>query len=462
MAEGYDFDLIVIGAGPGGYEAAFEAAEKGMKTALVEKDKVGGTCLNRGCIPTKTLMHSAELYRAARESSDIGIEAGDVRIDMDKVIDRKEEVTRTLRDGILATAKKKKVQVFEAAAEVTAAHRVVLRPTDGGEEQTLTAENILVATGSKPFLPPIPGADLPGVLTSDELLDLREKPDALVIIGGGVIGAEFATIFHDIATEVTVIEALDRMLPTMDKELGRGLQMNFKKRGIDVHAGSRVEEIRAEGGKLICCYTEKNEEKEAAGDKILICTGRRPMTEGLFSEELLASAPLLTERGFLAVDADHRTPVEGLYGIGDVTGGIMLAHVATAQGRCAVAVMKGEEPPIRLDVVPGCIYTDPEIAEIGMSQDKAKEAGIPVITKKIPMSANGKTVLEGLDRGIIKLVAREEDHVLIGASLMCGRASDIAAECSLAIASGLTLEQVGAAIHPHPTFAEAVCEAARG
>ena len=459
MAEGYQFDLIVLGAGPGGYEAAFEAAEKGMKTALVEKDQVGGTCLNRGCIPTKALMRSAETYRAARESAELGVEADGVRFDPARMMERKEEVTRTLRDGILGMAKKKKVALYTAKGCITGAHEVLL---DDEEGQTLTGANILVATGSRPAIPPIPGADLPGVMTSDELLDLKEPLESLLIIGGGVIGAEFAVIHHDLGAEVTVVEALDRLLPTLDKELGRGLAMNFKKQGIDVHTAARVEAIEARGGKLACRYTEKSGTVETEAEKILICTGRKPVTEGVFSEEVLASAPLLTERGFLAVDENYRTAIPSIYGIGDVTGGIMLAHAATAEGRNAVAVMLGEEPKIRMETVPGCIFTSPEIAQVGMTQDEAKTAGIEVITKKYPMSANGKTLIEGLDRGTVKLVARKEDNVLIGASLMCGRASDIVGELSLAISSGLTLEDFADTIHPHPTFVEALSECARG
>lgn len=454
----YQYDLVIIGAGPGGYEAAYEAADYGMKTAVIEKDLVGGTCLNRGCVPTKTIMHSSDAYRTAISSADIGVTAEGVHADLDRIIDRKEEVSAELRGGIEMLLKKKKIDLIKGTGMVMDGHTVKLSGVDGME--SVTAENIMVATGSHPFVPPIPGADLPGVMTSDELLERRgEIMKDFVIIGGGVIGIEFATIYSDLGTNVTVIEALDRLLPTMDKELGRSLKMNFKKRGIDCHTDARVERIEERDGRLVCVYSEKGKEHEAAADGVLVCTGRRATTDGVFSGEL--AGRLLDERKMLKVDENYRTEIPSIYGIGDVIGGVMLAHTATAEGRNAVAVMNGREPTINMDTVAGCIYTSPEIASVGLTQDEAKAQGTEVITKKFPMSANGKTVIEQLDRGFIKLVAAKEDHTLLGAQLMCGRATDIVGELALAIANGLTVEEVANTIHPHPTFVEAVCDAAR-
>lgn len=454
----FQYDLVIIGAGPGGYEAAYEAADFGMKVALVEKDLVGGTCLNRGCVPTKTMMHSSDAYRIATQSANIGVSAEDVKADLNRIIDRKCEVSETLRDGIMFLLKKKKVDFVAGTAKVTDGHTVKISGND--EVSELTAANIMIATGSEPATPPIPGADLPGVLDSTGLLELRgEIMKDFVIIGGGVIGIEFATIYSDLGTNVTVVEAMDRLLPNMDKELGRSLKMNFKNRGIDTHTNAMVEKIEERNGRLVCFYKEKDKVQEVEADHILVCTGRRPVTKGVFSEEL--EEKLLGARGFLQVDDCYRTEIPSIYGIGDAIGGTMLAHTATAEGRNAVAIMNGKEPEINMNVVAGCIYTSPEIASVGLTQDEAKEAGIDVITKKFPTSANGKTIIEELDRGFIKLVASKEDHTLLGAQLMCGRATDIIGELAVAIANGLTIEEVADTIHPHPTFVEAVCEAAR-
>lgn len=454
----FQYDLVIIGAGPGGYEAAYEAADFGMKVALVEKNLVGGTCLNRGCVPTKTMMHSSDAYRIATRSANIGVSAEGVKADLNRIIDRKCEVSETLRDGIMFLLKKKKVDFVAGTAKVTDGHTVEISGND--EVSELTAANIMIATGSEPATPPIPGADLPGVLDSTGLLELRgEIMKDFVIIGGGVIGIEFATIYSDLGTNVTVVEAMDRLLPNMDKELGRSLKMNFKNRGIDTHTNAMVEKIEERNGRLVCFYKEKDKVQEVEADHILVCTGRRPVTKGVFSEEL--EEKLLGARGFLQVDDCYRTEIPSIYGIGDAIGGTMLAHTATAEGRNAVAIMNGKEPEINMNVVAGCIYTSPEIASVGLTQDEAKEAGIDVITKKFPTSANGKTIIEELDRGFIKLVASKEDHTLLGAQLMCGRATDIIGELAVAIANGLTIEEVANTIHPHPTFVEAVCEAAR-
>ena len=417
----FQYDLVIIGAGPGGYEAAYEAADFGMKVALVEKDLVGGTCLNRGCVPTKTMMHSSDAYRIATQSANIGVSAEGVKADLNRIIDRKCEVSETLRDGIMFLLKKKKVDFVAGTAKVTDGHTVEI---SGNDEE------------------------LRGEIMKD-----------FVIIGGGVIGIEFATIYSDLGTNVTVVETMDRLLPNMDKELGRSLKMNFKNRGIDTHTNAMVEKIEERNGRLVCFYKEKDKVQEVEADHILVCTGRRPVTKGVFSEEL--EEKLLGARGFLQVDECYRTEIPSIYGIGDAIGGTMLAHTATAEGRNAVAIMNGKEPEINMNVVAGCIYTSPEIASVGLTQDEAKEAGIDVITKKFPTSANGKTIIEELDRGFIKLVVSKEDHTLLGAQLMCGRATDIIGELAVAIANGLTIEEVANTIHPHPTFVEAVCEAAR-
>ena len=454
----YKYDLLIIGAGPGGYEAAFYAQELGMKVAIVEKDSVGGTCLNRGCIPTKALMHSSDVYRDAKNGAAVGVEVEGLKANRKRIGERKDEVLDTLRNGITGLLIKKKIDIVRGQAMIIGEHTVMV---DGME---ITAEKILVATGSKPFMPPIPGHDLPGVIDSTELIEMGgEEIPEFVIIGGGVIGIEFATIYADLGDHVTVIEGLDRLLPVIDKEIGRSIKMTLEKKGVDVHVASPVQKIEKDGDKLVVTLkNKKGEELSVKADKVLMCVGRRPNTAGVFSDDLLREHPELTdEKGFIRVDDKYETPVKGVYAIGDCNGGIQLAHVASAEGRNAVAMMNGCKATINMGTVPSCIYTDPEIAVVGMTAEEAKEAGIEVVTKKYPMSANGKTVIAGLDRGFVKLVARADDHVLIGAHLLCGRASDLIGELSVAIGRGMMLEEVANIIHPHPSFAEAIMEAAR-
>ena len=459
----YQYDLLIIGAGPGGYEAAFYAQEHGMKVAVAEQDKVGGTCLNRGCIPTKALMHSSDVYRDAAHGAEVGVEVEGLRANRVRIGERKDEVLDTLRGGITGLLKKKKIDLLEGTATITGEHTVNITNAQGGSAD-VNADKILVATGSKPFTPPIPGADLPGVIDSTELIEMGgEEIPEFVIIGGGVIGIEFATIYADLGDHVTVIEGMDRLLPVIDKEIGRSIKMTLEKKGVDVHVSSPVKKIEQDGSKLAVTLTnKKGEEITVQADKVLMCVGRRPNTAGVFSDDLIAEYPELEDaKGFIRVDDEYRTAVPGVYAIGDCIGGIQLAHVSSAEGRNAVAIMNGEEPTINMGTVPSCIYTDPEIAVVGMTADEAKEAGIEAVSKKYPMSANGKTVIAGLDRGFVKLVARADDHRLIGAHLLCGRASDLIGELSVAIGRGMTLEEVANIIHPHPSFAEAIMEAAR-
>ena len=459
----FQYDLLVIGAGPGGYEAAFYAQEHGMKVAVVEKDKVGGTCLNRGCIPTKALMHSSDVYRDAAHGAEIGVEVEGLHANRKRIGERKDEVLDTLRTGISGLLKKKKIDVLHGTCVVIEPHVVSVTSAEGGNV-IVRAKNIMVATGSKPFIPPIPGADLPGVIDSTELIDMggAEIPE-FVIIGGGVIGIEFATIYADLGDHVTVIEGLDRLLPVIDKEIGRSIKMTLEKKGVDVHVASPVKKIEKDGDKLVVILTnKKGEEIKVKADKVLMCVGRRPNTAGVFSEKLLAKYPDLEDsKGFIKADDEYRTPVESVYAIGDCIGRIQLAHTAAAEGRNAVAIMNGKEPAINMGTVPSCIYTDPEIAVVGLTADEAKAEGIEVVTRKYPMSANGKTIIAGLDRGFVKLVARADDHTMIGAHLLCGRASDLIGELAVAIGRGMTLEEVANIIHPHPSFAEAIMEAAR-
>ena len=449
-----EYDLIVIGAGPGGYEAAFEAADLGMKTALVEKDSVGGTCLNRGCIPTKSLLHAAEILRAAREAAALGVAAVELDYDPAAMQRRKRDVVLQLRQGIEGTAKKKKIDLVRGEGTVTGEGRVAVRAAEGTE--TLAARNILLATGSRPAVPPIPGISLPNVMTSDGLLECDRKIGRLVIIGGGVIGAEFASLYSALGARVTVIEAMPALLPNMDRELGQSLKMLFKKRGITVLTGASVKAVRQEGDGLVCDYTADGD-GTAEADAVLVCVGRRPCAEGLFAEGVSPAA----ERGRVLVNERFETSVPHLYAVGDVTGGAMLAHAASAAGRNAVRVMAGLPPREDTRFIPSCVYTDPEIACVGLTQEQAKAAGIDADSRKALMTANGKTVLAGAERGYIRVVFEKGTLKLLGAQMMCERATDMISFFTQALCASLTLGDMAKTVFPHPTFSEAVGEAIR-
>lgn len=451
------YDLIVIGAGPAGYPAALKAAGMGKKVAVVDSGGVGGTCLNRGCIPTKTILHTALLYQELKQGERIGLTGAGPAIHYQKLRERKEEVVRTLRDGILKLFQKNKVTLYEGSASITSQKTVRITGMDG-EVQELAGSKILIATGSRPASPPIPGSGLKGVLNSDELLEMKgDLFGRLVIIGGGVIGMEFATAYQAMGCQVTVLESMERILPGMDREISQNLKMIMKKRGADIYTGATVKEIVKTPEGLTCTYVEKDKEIEVPADAVLIATGRRANTEGLFEDEM---SPEM-ERGCILVNQHFETSIPDIYAAGDVAGGVQLAHAATAEALTAVASMFSEPETICLGTVPGCVYTDPEIACAGLTADEAKEQGIPVKVCKYPMSANGKTVLSLQERGFMKVLADPDSGRILGAQLMCARATDMISQFVQAIEMGLTLENMGNVIYPHPTFCEAIGEAVR-
>lgn len=444
------YDLIVIGGGPGGYVAAIRAAQLGLKTALAERAELGGTCLNRGCIPTKTLMHSANLYRELADADQMGIKVTGAQADFKAMHARKTQVVEQLRNGVAQLLKGNGVDVLTGTAAFTSAGSI----TVNGE--THTAKDFIIATGSKPAVPPIPGADLPGVVTSDEMLDTDACDyNELVIIGGGVIGVEMASVYNGIGRKVTIIEALDRILANMDREISQNLSMIMKKRGVAVNTASMVTGITEEGGRLTCTFERKGKTETVSADGVLICVGRRAVTDGLNLE----AAGVETERGRVKIDANYRTNVPHIYAIGDVTGGIQLAHAAEAQGIAVVEDICGVTRTADPNLVPSCVYTSPEIATVGITADEAKQQGKAVITGKYIMSGNGKSIIENEERGFIKLVFDAETEKLIGAQLMCGRATDMIGELVTAVSAGLTKAQLSLALHPHPTFCEGITEA---
>ena len=449
-----DYQLLVIGAGPGGYVAALHGAKKGLKTAVIENREVGGTCLNRGCIPTKTLLHAAEIVQSVKKGEKMGIAAENIRIDLPALFARKREVCLKLSGGIESLFKTAKIDLLHGTGTILESGKVLLKEAE--EKRIVTAENIIIATGSAPARPPIPGLDLPGVMTSDELLEGSDIPYAsLVIIGGGVIGVELAAFYAEIGTKVTIMEGLDRLLPNMDRELGQNLSMILKRKGISVYTDAIVSGIETADEGLTVHFSSKGKDTAVTGEKVLCAVGRRPNTEGLFADGLSVEM----EGRAIRTSDRYETSLPRVYAIGDVASRIQLAHYASAQGRdCVEKIVDGTEMT-DLHNVPACIYCSPEIACVGLTADEAKAERIETAVGKYVMFSNGKTVICEGDRGFIKIVANKHDHKIIGAQLMCEHATDMIAELGTAVVNGLTAEQMRYVMRPHPTFEEGVGEA---
>ena len=450
-----DFQLIVIGAGPGGYTAALRAAKLGMKVAVVENREAGGTCLNRGCVPTKTLLHASEAYHAAVDSASIGVHVEGARADIPEIFAYKRRVSETLSSGVESLFKSAKVTLLRGRGQVIAPYAVEVESPDGAEN-TYTADHILIATGSVPARPPIPGLDLPGVMTSDELLEGADHLyKSIVIIGGGVIGVEFATFYADLGCEVTVIEGLDRLLPTLDRELGQNLAQLFKKRNIQVFTSSLVQNVENGPDGLTVNFTTKDKPNAVTGEAVLCAIGRRPYHDHVFADGLNVEY----NGKSLKVDEHYQTSVPGVYAIGDVSSRIQLAHVAAAQGVACVEMLAGLENHTDMNTVPSCIYCRPEIAVVGLTDAEAKAADIPVKVGKCVMGANARTLIADPGRSFMKVVAHAETGELLGAQLMCPNATDMISELGEAIANHMTAKQLLTAMRPHPTFEEALSDA---
>ena len=422
---------------------------------MIERSHVGGTCLNCGCIPTKTYLHTTGLFREVKKTEAAGLHTEGMHVSMAELKKRKDAVVEELRAGIEKQLAAAKIDLYRGNGVVCGDHLVKVMP-EGAE---LTAEYILLAAGSEPSSLPIPGMDLPGVKNSTGILEEETVPDRLIIIGGGVIGMEFATVYNDLGCQVTVLEAMDKILPGMDKEISQNLKMIMKKRGVEIHTGAMVSSIEKMGdGTYLCRYTEKEKACECSAPLILSAVGRRPCGSGLFSGEMQERIKM--ERGRILVDERGETSVPGIYAAGDVIGGVCLAHVASAEGYRAVSAMFPELKGKDMAVIPSCVYTDPEIACAGLTADEAKAAGIEAVTGKYIMSVNGKSVLSMQDRGFLKIVAEKDTGRILGAGLMCARATDMIGELELAVSKGLTAEDLAAVIMPHPTFCEGIGEAA--
>ena len=450
-----NFDIAIIGGGPGGYTAAEKAAKEGLKVVLFEKEDLGGTCLNRGCMPTKALLHSAETYASLGHAQILGIQTQDITYDFAAMHQRKDVVVDTLRQGVEKLMKANKITVVAGQACIEKAGVV----TCNGE--TYEVQDIIIATGSKVSYPPIPGIDLPGVWNSRDILEGGgQNFDTLVIIGGGVVGVECATLYRCLGCQVTVLEAAEHILPFMDKEIAQRLNMIMKKQGVTVEAKANVQKIEGTPGAMTVTYVDKKGVEHAVtAQGVLAAAGRKANLDGLFGSDF----SLELDRGAIVGDVDGRTSVPHIYVIGDAKArNIQLAHVASAQGENAVAVITGKKLPLDMSVVPSCVYTDPEIASVGLTEEGAKAAGIPVKTGKYLTGANGKCLIEGTESGYVKLVTDSATGKLLGAQMVCPRATDMVGELTLAIQKGLTADELSEVIHPHPTFSEMLFGAAEG
>ncbi|MEE1560359.1 MAG: dihydrolipoyl dehydrogenase [Coprococcus comes] len=450
---GERFDVIVIGAGPGGYVAAIKCAKAGLRTAIVENRRVGGICLNRGCIPAKAMIHASSLYREMQEAEKFGVSAERITFDYEKIVSYKEETTEKLCRGIEQLLKGNGVTILFGKGSLEQGRKV--KVTGEESEEYYDAEHVILAAGSKPVILPIPGLELPGVLTSDELFKLTEMPESLVIIGGGVISVEFASVYANLGCKVTIVEAMPRLIPNMDKEISQNLKMILKKRGVNIHTSASVQRVEQEGELYTCVFTEKEKEVKVSARYVLCAIGRCPNTEGLFGE----GAEPEMERGRVVVDEKFQSSIEGVYAIGDLVKGLQLAHLASAQGMYVAEMLAGEEASVDLSAVPGCVYTDPEIASVGMTEDEAKEKGLEIKTGKFIMSANGKSLITKEERGFIKILAEKETDVIVGAQMMCARATDMIGELVTAIANRMTVRQLLRGMRAHPTYNEGVQEA---
>lgn len=450
------YDVVVIGGGPGGYAAALRAAQLGGKVALLEKREVGGTCLNRGCIPTKALLKSCEVLHYVQEAAVFGIESQVMGVDYQKMLDRKNKVVSQLVSGVKFLLKGAGVVVYNGTGKLVNPN-LVKAELEKGETINLATRKVIIATGSEPAnLPAALTKNLPGVVNSDGILALTAAPKSILIIGGGPIGVEWATIFNSMGSEVTVVEMLDQLVPTEDAEVGELLARLLTKKGIKILVSSKVANMEAAGKEIKITVEKSQGAEEIVVEKVLAAVGRIPNTAGLGLEE----NGIAFNGKFVAVNDKMRTNVEGIYAIGDVVGGIQLAHVATHEGILAAENAMGQDSKIDYKVVPSCIFTMPEIASVGLTEKKAREAGYQVVVGKFPFSACGKALSAGQTEGFVKIVTEEKYKEILGVHIIGPGATDLIAEGALALKLEATLEELAETIHAHPTLGEAVMEAA--
>jgi len=447
--------IVVLGGGPGGYVAAIRAAQLGGEVTLIEKSKLGGTCLNIGCIPTKVLLHSAELLNEIKESHKFGIEVkGNVEVNWDKVQNRKETVVNTLVSGVKGLLSINKVKVINGLGKFESKNIISVTKEDGIIEK-VEFDNVIIAAGSLPFLPPIEGKELAGVIDSTDALSLKNIPKSMVIIGGGVIGVEFASVYSAFGCKVNIIEMLPFILPPIDREIGEMVKAKLVSDGIEIYNNCKVNKIEKLNENLNVSFSKGTAQLNIEAEKVLVAVGRRANINGLDLEK----AGVITEKGCIAVNENMETNVGGIYAIGDCTGKNMLAHVASEQGIVAAERIMGKNSRMDYKTVPACVYIRPELAAVGLTEEQAKEKGIAYKVGKFPLAANGKSLIMNETSGVIKVITDRKYDEILGIHILGPRATDIITEGALALRMECTLDELITTIHAHPTVGEAMKEA---
>lgn len=449
-----EFDIAIVGSGPGGYVAALKAAQGGARVAMIEREELGGTCLNVGCIPSKALLASAERLHELRNSAALGIRVdGEVGFDYTAVLNHKERTVRQLRAGVDALLRSNGVQIVQGQAQFLAPDCLQIGTAQSDQ---VSARNIIIATGSTEARPPIPGLDTPGIVGSRQALSLPAPPASLTIVGGSALGCEFASIFSHFGSKVTIVEALPRLLPVEDTDLGKGLARIFERQGIAVKTGTRVARFEPIEAGVRTTVSHGDREESLDSEMVLTAIGRVPYTEGLGLERV----GVRTERNAIVVDDAMRTTVPGIWAIGDVTGRIQLAHVASAQAEVAVSNILGESRQMDYSCVPSCVYTIPQVSSVGLSEERARLEHPGVRVGTFPFQAIGRAIASRNTEGFVKIVADQAWGRVLGVHILHSRASDLIEEAVLAMRLESSIEDIVAAIHPHPTFGEALAEAA--
>lgn len=449
-----DFDLAIIGGGSAGYVAAIRAADLGKKVLLIEHRELGGTCLNRGCIPTKALLKSAEVYLEAKESKVFGIDATDASFDPEGILKWKDSVVQKMVTGVKFLLNSRKVVVVKGKGRLLGGNTVEVEAE--GEKQSYRAKDIIIATGSEPALIPAFKIDRVNVLTSDDALNLASYPKEILIVGAGAIGIEFANFFSAFGTKVTIVEMMPQVIPTLkDRKITALVQRMLNKKGVTLKLGEKIENIEIKGNNSVGLTLGNGETLES--EKVLVSIGRKINSDGIGLEEL----GVKIEKGKIIVDEHLRTNIPHIYAIGDVTGGLLLAHKAMKEGEVAAEVIADKEIKMDYRVIPWAIFSTPEIASVGLTEEESKEQDIEVITGEFLFAANGKAVAMNQTEGEIKIVGRKDTHELLGVQIIGPDASVMIAELALALEKKLSIEDIAHTIHTHPTLAEATMEAAK-
>lgn len=450
------FDVTIIGAGPGGYVAAIRAGQLGLKTAIIEKDKnLGGTCLLRGCIPTKSLLHTADLLDEFKHAREHGIVVSEVSLDFGQAQKRKGKVVLKLSKGVEFLMRKNKVQVFKGAAHIDGGGKITVSGSDGST-QVVETKNIIIATGSVPRSFPTLPIDGEKIITSDEILELKEIPKSLIVLGAGAVGVEFASMFARFGTDVTLLELLPRLLPIEDEEISAELGKSFKKQGIKAFTSANFQSAAIEGGNVRAIARINDEDREFTAEKFLVAVGRRAYTDGLGLE----NTKVEIDRGYIKIDDHMRTAEPNVYAIGDVIPTPWLAHVASAEGILAVETIAGKNPrPINYDHVPSCTYCQPEVASVGLTEAKARERGYDVKVGHFPIPVIAKSQILGATEGMVKVVSDAKYDELLGVHLIGPHATELIVEGSVALQMESTVEELINTMHAHPTVSESMHEA---